>query len=134
MISHIERLQACLQGEATDRAPVALWRHFPVDDQTPERLARATLHFQNVNDFDLVKVTPASSFCLKDWGVDDTWMGDSEGTRRYTKRVIVDPVDWENLPVIEPSAIFLADQLKCLRLIRKGLALVCHWYKPFSAP
>jgi uroporphyrinogen decarboxylase len=121
MITPIERLQACIRGEATDRTPVALWRHFPVDDQTPESLANATLNFQKVYNFDLVKVTPASSFCLKDWGVEDTWVGNTEGTRRYTERVIVDPGDWERLPILEPSARFLADQLRCLQLIRKGL-------------
>lgn len=119
--THRERLQACLNGEHTDRPPVALWRHFPVDDQSPETLAAATLNFQNTYDFDLVKVTPASSFCLKDWGVEDAWEGHTEGTRRYTKRVIQKPQDWENLPVLEPSAPHLAGQLACLRQIRAGL-------------
>ena len=63
-ISHRERMLACLNGEQTDRPPVAFWRHFPVDDQTPETLAAAALNFQKTYDFDLVKVTPASSFCL----------------------------------------------------------------------
>ena len=62
MTTHRERLQACLAGETPDRVPVALWRHFPVDDQSPETLAAATLHWQSVYDFDFVKVTPASSF------------------------------------------------------------------------
>jgi len=119
--THRERLQACLNGEKLDRPPVALWRHFPVDDQSAETLATATLHFQKTYDFDLVKVTPASSFCLKDWGVEDTWMGDTEGTRRYTKRVIQNPQDWETLPVLEPSAPHLAGGLVCLRQIRAGL-------------
>jgi uroporphyrinogen decarboxylase len=30
-----ERLHATLRGEAVDRVAVALWRHFPVDDQRP---------------------------------------------------------------------------------------------------
>jgi uroporphyrinogen decarboxylase len=120
-ITHRERLQACLIGEQTDRPPVALWRHFPVDDQTPETLAAAALNFQKVYDFDLVKVSPASSFCLKDWGVEDAWEGSTEGTRRYTKRVIHKPQNWENLPVLEPSAPHLAGQLACLRQIRAGL-------------
>ena len=122
-LTHRERLQACLNGEQTDRPSVALWRHFPVDDQSPENLAAATLNFQKAYDFDLVKVTPASSFCLKDWGVDDAWMGDTEGTRRYTKRVIQKPQDWESLPLLEPSAPHLAGQLACLRQIRAGLGL-----------
>lgn len=119
--SHKERLQACLQGEKTDRPPVALWRHFPVDDQSPGTLASATLHHQRTYDFDLVKVTPASSFCIKDWGVRDEWIGHSEGTRRYIHRVIAEPRDWENLPVLEASAPHLAGQLDCLRLIRAEL-------------
>lgn len=119
--THRERLQACLNGEDSDRPPVALWRHFPVDDQSPETLAIATLHFQKTYDFDLVKVTPASSFCLKDWGVNDAWEGHTEGTRRYTQRVVRDPQDWEKLPPLEPSAPHLDAQLACLRRIRAGL-------------
>ncbi len=121
-LTHTERLQACLANNpALDRAPVALWRHLPVDDQLPEALAAATLHFQKNYDFDLVKVTPASSFCLKDWGADDVWEGHTEGTRRYTKRVISEPMDWEKLPWLAPSAPHLAGQLACLRSIRAGL-------------
>ncbi|NJC97388.1 MAG: uroporphyrinogen decarboxylase [Anaerolineales bacterium] len=122
MITHKERIQACIQNEKPDRPPVALWRHFPVDDQSPGTLAEATLHFQRTYDFDLVKVTPASSFCLKDWGVDDQWLGHTEGTRQYTKRAINEPMDWENLPVLDPTAPHLAGQLDCLRTIRKGLS------------
>lgn len=122
MLSHRERLLACNTNDpALDRLPVALWRHFPVDDQLPETLAAATLAFQRQFDFDLVKVTPASSFCLRDWGVEDKWEGDTEGTRRYTKRVIRDPSDWENLPLLNPDSPHLANQLKCLRLIRSEL-------------
>lgn len=120
-ISHRERLQACLNGEQLDRPPVALWRHFPVDDQSPDTLAAATLNFQKTFDFDLVKVTPASSFCVRDWGVEDTWEGSTEGTRRYTRRAIQKPQDWESLPPLDPSAPHLAGQLACLRQIRAGL-------------
>ncbi|HSL44406.1 MAG TPA: uroporphyrinogen decarboxylase family protein [Anaerolineales bacterium] len=121
MTTHKERLQACLNNELLDRPPVALWRHFPVDDQDPKSLAEATLQFQRTYDFDLVKVTPASSFCVKDWGVEDRWMGHTEGTRQYTKRIIHDPRDWETLPVLDPTASYLAAQLDCLRHIRAEL-------------
>jgi uroporphyrinogen decarboxylase len=121
MTTHRERIQAAVKGETIDRPPVALWRHFPVDDQTPDTLANAALHFQSNYDFDLVKVTPASSFSVKDWGVEDEWVGDTEGTRRYTQRVINDARDWESLPILEPSAPHLAGQLACLRLIRAQL-------------
>jgi len=121
MTTHKERLQACINGEVIDHSPVALWRHFPVDDQSPGTLAKATVQFQQTYDFDLVKVTPSSSFCLKDWGVEDKWIGHTEGTRQYTKRVIHGPGDWEQLPILDPTSAHLADQLNCLRLIREEI-------------
>ncbi|MBI3166819.1 MAG: uroporphyrinogen decarboxylase [Chloroflexi bacterium] len=122
MTTHRERIQACLSGEKTDRTPIALWRHFPVDDQNPGLLAASTLHFHQTYDFDIVKVTPASSFAVKDWGVEDQWMGDSEGSRRYTKRIIQTPADWENLSTLDPNTSpHLSGQLACLRLIRQNL-------------
>ena len=73
-------------------------------------------------DFDLVKVTPASSFSIKDWGAEDVWEGHTEGTRRYTKRVIQKPQDWERLPVLDPAkADHLSGQMSCLRQIRSAL-------------
>lgn len=122
MTTHRERIQAAMKGEIIDRPPVALWRHFPVDDQSPQTLADAHLNYQQNYDFDLVKVTPASSFSLKDWGVEDEWRGHTEGTRSYTQRVITSPGDWEELPVLEPSSAHLASQLECLRLIRSQLS------------
>src|SRR5512143_300983 len=103
-ITHRERMQACLDDAASlDRPPVALWRHFPVDDQQPDTLAAATLDFQAHYDFDLVKVTPASSFSIKDWGAEDAWEGHTEGTRQYTHRVVQQPQDWEHLQLLDPK-------------------------------
>ncbi len=121
MLTHRQRLEACLSDGTLDRPPVALWRHFPVDDQSPEGLAYATLTFQRSFDFDLVKVTPASSYCLKDWGVQDAWQGATEGTRQYTRHIIHHPEDWERLPILDPQKGHLADQLRCLRLLVKEL-------------
>ena len=121
MTTHRERIQACFNGEQTDRTPIALWRHFPEEDQNPEALAAATLKFQQTYDFDIVKVTPASSFMVKDWGVEDEWKNNPEGSREYTKRIIHDPKDWEKLKPLDPSAPHLAAQLKCLKLVREGI-------------
>lgn len=122
-LTHRERMQACLNMDpALDRPPVALWRHFPMDDQSPDLLASATLDFQRHYDFDLVKVTPASSFCLLDWGAKDVWEGNPEGTRRYIKHVVDKPKDWERLPLLDPTkADHLARQLACLQMIKQDL-------------
>jgi uroporphyrinogen decarboxylase len=120
-LSHRARLETCLSGVKPDRPPVSLWRHFPVDDQTPEGLANAALNFQRTFDFDLVKYTPASSFCLKDWGSQDEWRGNTEGTRDYTYQVIQDPEDWIRLPVLDPNQGNLGRQLESIRLLVKEL-------------
>ncbi len=120
-MNKVERLQATLRGEPVDRVAVALWRHFPVDDQAPDTLAAATVEWQAQYDFDLVKVTPASSFCLKDWGAEDRWMGNPEGTREYTGRIIQSPADWAILKVLDPRQGHLGRQLQALRQIRAGL-------------
>lgn len=116
--SHRERLELTLNGEKPDRPPVALWHHFPVDDQNAITLANATINFQKQYDFDLIKVMPASSFCLKDWGAEDEWRGNSEGTRDYTTRVITHPEDWLRLRVLDPHKGYLGEQLRCLALLQ----------------
>jgi uroporphyrinogen decarboxylase len=116
-VSHWQRIEKCLGGDIPDRIPIAFWRHFPVDDQTPDRLARAVLDYQSTYDFDLVKVTPSSSYCLLDWGVEDVWHGNPEGTRDYVRRVIQSPDDWLRLSVLDPFKGALGDQLTCLKLV-----------------
>lgn len=119
MTTKLERLQAAIAGEVVDRPPVALWRHFPVDDQDPRLLADAILSFQATYDFDFVKVTPASSFCLLDWGVEDEWQGAPEGTRDYTKHVIHELEDWKSLEVLNPEAGSLGRQLQNLTYLQE---------------
>ena len=111
-MNHRERLEASIANETVDRPAIALWRHFPVDDQSPDSLAEATISFQRDFDFDLVKVTPASSYCVRDWGAVDEWRGAAEGTREYTRRVIQNPEDWENLAVLDPLKGSLGAQLE----------------------
>jgi uroporphyrinogen decarboxylase len=120
-MSKRERLQAHIENRVADRPAVALWRHWPVDDQHPESLARATIAFQQWYDFDFVKVTPSSSFCLRDWGSVDSWRGHYHGTREYCRRVISDIEDWYLLKPLDPHDGALGAQLEALRLIREGL-------------
>ncbi len=135
-LTHRERLETCLAGETPDRTPIALWRHFPVDDQTPDGLAAATASFQKAYEFDLIKVTPSSSFCLKDWGVNDRWAGNPEGTREYTQRAVHQSEDWTKLKVLDPTRGHLGQQLTCLRLLtgafRPNTPIIQTIFSPMS--
>ena len=112
-----ERLQAAIQGQPVDRVPVALWRHFPGDDQRADDLAQAHIEFQHTYDWDFVKVSPASSFSIMDWGVEDRWVGNTEGTREYVHRPIETPDDWLGLRVLDPEEGSLSEQLRTLELL-----------------
>ncbi len=116
-MSKRERLEATIRGEETDRVPVALWRHFPGDDQAPLDLAASTVAFQRQYDFDFIKVTPASSFCVRDWGVEDEWLGNQEGTREYVRQPVERPGDWQGLRPLDPEQGALGAQLRCLEAI-----------------
>ncbi len=54
-MTHWERIEAALKGEAVDRPSISLWRHWPGEDDTAEDLAAATVRWQKAHDFDLVK-------------------------------------------------------------------------------
>lgn len=112
-----ERLEATFRGDPVDRIAMALWRHYPGDDQRPNDLAAAQLQWQEQYDWDFMKVSPSSSFCLVDWGAEDRWVGGDEGNREYTKRVIQRPEDWAKLSVLDPRAGFIGGQLRCLERI-----------------
>jgi uroporphyrinogen decarboxylase len=118
-MGHRARMEALLDHTAVDQIPVSFWRHFPVDDQYANKLAAATIQFQNTFDFDFIKVSPASSFCIKDWGVQDEWKGNPEGTRDYFGSVVHTPEDWGSLQVLDPHKGFLGKQLESLRLLKK---------------
>lgn len=114
------RLEATISGEPVDRVAVALWRHWPGDDQRAEDLAAAHIAFQREYDWDFIKVTPASSFCLTDWGVEDRWEGSLEGTRHYTRRLVNGPEDWLEMKVLPPTEGALGRQLYCLEMLREA--------------
>ena len=112
-----DRLLATVFGEASDRPAIALWRHFPGDDQRAEDLAASQIAFQRRYDLDLMKVSPASSFCVADWGVRDRYVGSLEGTREYLHFPVTQPQDWRGLPELDPAQGALGGQLRCLEII-----------------
>ena len=92
-----ERLSATINGQQVDRVAVALWRHFPGDDQRPSDLAQSQLVWQHEYDWDFIKVSPSSSFHVLDWGVQDEWQGGNEG-RAST------PNAWSSSPKTGPHS------------------------------
>lgn len=116
-----QRLETVLAGGMPDRPPVALWRHWPGDDQDADALAYAHVKWQQDYDWDLIKVSPASSFAIRDWGVEDRWGGAAEGTRDYTRRVIHQPEDWTRLQPLDPRQGSLGLSLNAAQRVKQAL-------------
>ncbi len=115
------RLEATFAGEAVDRPPVALWRHWPIDDLRGGELARATLTFQQTYDFDFIKVTPNSNYCVAGYGAQSTWVGNEEGTYVWGPRVIREPEDWSYLRPLAPDEGLMGEVLAANRLIGRAV-------------
>ena len=120
-MSKRQRLEATFAGEAVDRPAVALWRHWPVDDGHGPELARATLAFQRDYEFDFIKVTPNSNYCIEGYGAAAIWQGSTEGSYGWGTRVIQSPEDWTKLRPLDPNTGLLAEVLEANRQIGETL-------------
>lgn len=113
-----ERVYAAIDGQPVDRPPVALWRHFPDQDQKADTLAQAHAAFQKAYEWDFLKVTPASGFHGDDWGLRSTYRPNREGTRHYTDRPIKKETDWPRLKRLDVSTGVHGREIKTLREVR----------------
>lgn len=113
-----ERVMAALQGEPVDRPPVALWRHFPEEDQTAEGLARATAAWQARWGWDFVKVTPTSGYPIEDWGATFEYRGNDHGTRTLLTRPVRSIGDLQTLPALDVRSGVYGRELRALEILR----------------
>lgn len=116
-----ERLEKTIAAEATDRAPIAIWRYFPGDDLRAADLAQSIVDFQRLYDWDLVVVYPASTYQVLDYGIQEQWHGSLHGRRSILRHKIQRSLDWTELRALDPGKGSLARQTEALRLIADAL-------------
>jgi uroporphyrinogen decarboxylase len=121
-MNHWERTRAAVQGEAVDRPPISLWRHWPVEDDTPQGLAAATVRWQQEYDFDLVKFMPTGTYGVHDWGAETAHGSGPIGTRMITTFGVTAAEQWPRLRRLEVTSGYLGQQIEALRLAAEGLA------------
>jgi uroporphyrinogen decarboxylase len=121
-MDHWTRIQAALRGEAVDRLPLSLWRHFHREDRTPRGLAEATLALTRAYDLDLVKLTPSGLYAVEDWaGRQIEYPGTDHDPPFLRTPAVTAPADWHRLPVLEPTAGALGRELEAIRLVTTAL-------------
>jgi len=120
-MDHWARIEAAVAGAAVDRAPVALWRHFPHDDQDPGKLAARTLEWQRAWDFDLVKFMPSGTYSVEDWGAKSLYEDAPNGARAITQPGVGASADWRRLARLDPRKGVLGAQNQALAQAAKAL-------------
>jgi len=120
-VNHRQRIEAAIRGLPTDRIPVALWRHFPEDDQDPARLAARTLEWQAAWDCDLVKFMPSGTYGVEDWGAKTAFRGAANGAREVIEPAIRAAGDWSRLAALDVGCGVLGAQNDALRRVAGAL-------------
>jgi len=120
-MDHWRRVEAAVAGEAVDYPPIALWRHFPEDDQHVDQLVAQTLAWQDRWQFDLVKFMPSGTYGVEDWGAVSAYRGASNGARAVVKPAVVRTADWRNIRDIDVRQGSYGRQNQALAAAAKGL-------------
>jgi uroporphyrinogen decarboxylase len=133
-MTHRELIEAAVRGERPERVPVAVWRHFPGEDQRADRLAQAHIAHFRTYDVDLLKVTPASGYYGDDWGLRAGYKPNREGVRNYTDRPIKKPTDWERLRRLDVSQGLYGRETHAIRLIAEAVGSEVHVLETVFSP
>ena len=120
-MNHWERMRAAMKGEDVDHVPISLWRHWPVDDETPEGLAAVMVSWQRKYDFDLVKFMPTGTYGIEDWGAETIYQPNYAGVRTVTKLGLTELEQWPKLAQLAVTQGYLGKQIEALRLTAEAL-------------
>jgi len=118
-MTHWERIRAAIKGEEVDRVPIAFWRHWPPDDESPECLAGVALRWQKTYDWDMVKITPDGTYGIKDWGGKSVYNSNDTGTYSVVKEAVTSSDQWPKLQQLDVRKGWLGRQIKSVELIAK---------------
>lgn len=136
MADKLERLQQTISGYATHPIPTFLMRHFPGDDQRITDYVQAMVHFQELFDWDILVIHPASSYAVADYGVQSEWNGGLNGDRTITKRVIYRSLDWTEIRNLDPQRGELGKHLEVARQLiehfKHQIPIIMSVYSPLS--
>lgn len=120
-MDHWTRAESAIAGQPTDHVPVVLWRHFPLEDQDPGKLAARTVEWQRAWDFDLVKFTPSGTYGVEDWGARSAYTPALNGARTICVAGLKRAEDWRRLPRLDPRRGVLGAQNEALARAAKEL-------------
>ncbi len=126
-LSKHERLQRTISGRPVDRLPVALWRHFFVEEVTRKGLVDAMVGWQQTYDWDFLKINPRACYHVQDWGNQYEFSEREHIKPTLVRTSVHEPDDFRHLDRLSVDgsagrkAPVLAEHLAAVADIRKGL-------------
>lgn len=116
-----ERVEAALNGDAVDRIPISLWKHYHLQDRASGLLAEVTLDQYRQFDIDLIKLTPSGLYPIQDWGAIIQYGCDDDFLPLAVRPIIQSAKDWESLPRLDVNNGALRRELEMIRHVASGL-------------
>jgi uroporphyrinogen decarboxylase len=116
-----ERVLAALEGRSVDRVPLTMWRHFYLQAQTAEGLARSTLDFYRRYDMDLIVLVPGPFYMAEGWGADVRSFGTDDVAPHLGSPAVPRATDWRQLSELDVPNSSLRREIEAVRLVRAQL-------------
>lgn len=129
-----QRVMAAVRGDAVDRPPFAVWRHFfPEENEGAARLARTTIDFTRRHELDLVKYNPRAHYHAEPWGTRYRYEGESKPVvERYA---VTAARDWSRIDargVDEPAFTELLEGLSMVKAALPATPIVATVFTPLG--
>ncbi len=120
-MTHTERIQAILAGEAADRIPFAAWGpHFNLEDCHEGDFTKALIAYQDRHGFDVMKVMSHGLYHLEDFGqkFDLPQHYDDKGYMMSTKAAFSSCADWLDAKGRDPYEGTMGREVRVIRNLK----------------
>ncbi len=116
-MSKFDLLKETFLGNLDEQIPLALWKHHPEVDRSPEGLAKEEVDFHKKFDSDLMKISFYGHYPCTDFGCEAEYDGANSGSTTLTKTAISQASDWEVLEKPDVMAGDFGKQIHAVELI-----------------
>ena len=120
-LSPRDRIETLIAGEKPDRFAASFWRHFFHMEHHAEGTAEAMIGFQKKFEWDFIKINPRADYHVEDWGLKQEWSHDEFTKHTKTAFPVSTVEDWDAIATKPLDSPVLAEHLKVISLVRKGL-------------
>lgn len=118
-MSKFDLLKNTFLGNVDEEIPIALWKHHPEIDRTPQGLASEEIAFHKKYDSDVMKISFFGHYPCIDFGCTAKYDGEISGSTTLTTAAINKASEWEVLDKPDVMAGEFGNQVRAVELISK---------------